>query len=252
MLLLALDTSSSAITVALHDGARVVAESTVIDARAHAEHLAPGIRSVLRDAGRTAAEVTEVVVGRGPGPFTGLRVGLVTAAVFSSAVGAPVWGICSLDALAFQGLAQHPGACAGGVLATGDARRREVYWARYLPDPPGAWSPPTGAQVGALRRVDGPAVGPAHSLSDRPSDPLPDRPDHTSRVVPALPVLGRGGLLYPEAFGVHLPPLDVSAAALAELASWRAGQGLPHEPATPLYLRRPDARPAGERKRVLS
>ena len=75
MILLAMDTSTSAITVAVHDGSRVLAERSVIDARAHTEHLAPLIESVLGAAGLTPTDVTDVAVGVGPGPFTGLRVG---------------------------------------------------------------------------------------------------------------------------------------------------------------------------------
>ena len=77
MLLLAIDTSTTAITVAVHDGSRVVAEVTTLDARGHAEHLAPGITRALAGAGAQAGDVTDVVCGLGPGPFTGLRVGIV-------------------------------------------------------------------------------------------------------------------------------------------------------------------------------
>ena len=103
MLLLALDTSTSAITVALHDGARVRAEATTLDARAHGERLAPGIREVLEAAGATPGELTHVVCGLGPGPFTGLRVGIVTARVLALVTGAALHGVCSLDALAAAG-----------------------------------------------------------------------------------------------------------------------------------------------------
>ena len=138
MLLLAIDTSTSAITVAVHDGASVLAESSTIDARGHGEHLAPAIVTVLREAGRSAPDVTAVVAGLGPGPFTGLRVGLVTARTFALARGIPVLGLCSLDALAHQ--AWREGAVAAGqslVVAT-DARRKEVYWSRFEVTPEGA------------------------------------------------------------------------------------------------------------------
>ena len=98
MLLLAIDTATSAITVALHDGESVLAESTTLDARGHGEYLAPGVLDVLTRAGRAAADVSAVVVGTGPGPFTGLRVGLVTARTFAFARGVAVFGVCSLDA----------------------------------------------------------------------------------------------------------------------------------------------------------
>ena len=89
MLLLAIDTSTTAITVGLHDGASVVAESTTLDARAHAEHLAPNIRAALASADAEPGDVTDVVVGIGPGPFTGLRVGIVTGRTFAFALGLP-------------------------------------------------------------------------------------------------------------------------------------------------------------------
>src|SRR5829696_1571701 len=99
VLLLAIDTSTTAITVGLHDGTSVVAEATTLDARAHAEHLAPGIRQALAAVGAEPGAVTDVVVGIGPGPFTGLRVGIVTGRTFAVALGIPVRGLTSLDAV---------------------------------------------------------------------------------------------------------------------------------------------------------
>src|SRR3569623_476774 len=97
--MLAFDTATPAITVALHDGGTALAESSTVDARRTGELLAPGIAAVLAQAGRTVAEVTAVAVGVGPGPFTGLRVGLVTARTFGGALGIPVHGLCTLAAL---------------------------------------------------------------------------------------------------------------------------------------------------------
>ena len=96
-MLLAFDTATPAVTVALHDGDRVRAEQTVVDARRHGELLAPGIARVLRDARVSADEVSKIAVGVGPGPFTGLRVGLVTARAMGDALGIPVVGVCTLD-----------------------------------------------------------------------------------------------------------------------------------------------------------
>ena len=127
MLLLAIDTSTSAITVALR-GEGLATAATVLDARGHTEHLAPLVTEVLESAERTPADVTDVAVGTGPGPFTGLRVGIVTALVFGHARGVPVHGVCSLDALAFDAAALMG---EGEFLVATDARRKEVYWARY-------------------------------------------------------------------------------------------------------------------------
>lgn len=232
MLLLAIDTSTSAIAVALHDGERVLAERSTIDARHHTEHVAPSITAVLEEAGRVADDVTAVAVGVGPGPFTGLRVGMVTATVFGHARGVPVHGICSLDALAHEAAAT--GAVAGEFVVATDARRKEVYWARYALEP---------ADGGARAR--------------RLTDPAVDYPATVAERLDGAPVVGRGGLLYPDLLGpvtgpVTGPPsgpLDVSAGHLAAVAlrALEEGAMLPVEP---LYLRRPDAAPSHPRKPV--
>ncbi|HEY9497212.1 MAG TPA: tRNA (adenosine(37)-N6)-threonylcarbamoyltransferase complex dimerization subunit type 1 TsaB, partial [Intrasporangium sp.] len=144
MLLLAIDTSTTAISVALHDGGAVVAEQTTLDARAHAEHLAPNLQAALAQAGAGPSDVTEVVVGIGPGPFTGLRVGIVSGRTFAFALGVPVHGLCSLDALAHE---SWLGGHRGRLLVATDARRKEVYAAEFVLDDRG------------LTRVAGPVVG---------------------------------------------------------------------------------------------
>ena len=228
MLLLAIDTSTTAITAALHDGSSVVAEVTTLDARAHAEHLAPGVRDALARAGASPTEVTDVVVGIGPGPFTGLRVGIVTGRTFAFALGLPVRGLTSLDALAHEAWL---GGRRGELLVATDARRKEVYAAAYLLDDE------------AATRVAGPVVSRASELHGD---------------LRAMPSAGRGALLYPDSLGDAAGPLDVSAGALADLAARRLAAA-PAEPdgirqqvdpghgfdgLEPLYLRRPDAAPA--------
>ncbi|QQR99861.1 MAG: tRNA (adenosine(37)-N6)-threonylcarbamoyltransferase complex dimerization subunit type 1 TsaB [Austwickia sp.] len=218
MLLLAIDTATSAITVALHDGATVVAEETVLDPRGHAEHLAPALRRVLTAASAVPADVTHVVAGTGPGPFTGLRVGLVTARVFAWARGLPTYGVCSLDALAHAAYAHGLDEPTPGPIAVAtDARRREVYWASY--------------ELGPHRlpvRTAGPAVARAADLPES---------------VRTLPCAGRGPGLYPEALPHARGPLDVAAGAMADLAVRRLSAGMDLDDATPRYLRRPDAVP---------
>jgi tRNA threonylcarbamoyl adenosine modification protein YeaZ len=215
VLLLAIDTATSAVTVALHDGERAVAESTTLNVRGHGELLAPAIEEVLEHSGRVATDVTEVCCGVGPGPFTGLRVGIVTARVFGLARGIPVRGVCSLDALAHAASRGETPPPTPFVVAT-DARRKEVYWAEYDVTP-----------VGVRRRGD--------SAVSRPAD-LPDR-------VRERLCVGRGPLLYPESFGAASSPLDVSSAALAELVVQRMRSGGELLDPEPLYLRRPDAQP---------
>lgn len=229
MLLFALDTSTSAITAAVHDGSAVLATRSVIDARAHGELLTPLVRDVLAESGHTVGEISQIAVGTGPGPFTGLRVGLVTARVMGHALGVPVGGVSSLDALAHRAWLAHPG-LADLVVAT-DARRKEVYWARYQ-------APNPAEEAAELRRRTEPDVV-------RPAD-LPD--------LRSLPCVGRGPLLYPEAFGEHLGAdtlLDVDAGALADLAVRRLRAGRSLDEATPAYLRRPDALTIDERAAVI-
>lgn len=217
MRVLALDTSCPAVTAALVEvseaGPRLLAESVTVDARRHGELLAGAVRTVLAS-GRPDA----VVVGTGPGPFTGLRVGLMTAAALADAYAIPAYGVCSLDAIAEPGRA-----C---VVVT-DARRREVYWARYH----------AGGE-----RIDGPAV-------DRPIE-LAER----LRVEADPPiVLGDGAAPYREVFA----GLEIDDTApyprgvlLVRQAVERIRAGAPSDPLTPLYLRRPDAVPSATVKRV--
>jgi tRNA threonylcarbamoyl adenosine modification protein YeaZ len=223
VLLLAIDTATSAITIALHDGDGPLAESSTLDARRHGEYLAPGIVKVLADAGRAADEVTMVVVGTGPGPFTGLRIGLVTARTFAFASGIPVFGVCSLDVLAHQAWLEDAAALGQSCVVATDARRKEVYWARY------------DVTAGGVVRSGEPMVAKAEAIADE---------------VAGMPVIGRGAVLYADSFGPRLGPLDVSAGALAGLAARRlaAGEALPA--ADPMYLRRPDAVPLALRKPV--
>ena len=128
MLVLTIDTSTPAVTAGLVEidshRTAVVAEHVVLNPRGHGELLAPAIENVLATAFVTPRQVQAVVAGTGPGPYTGLRVGLVTAAVLGLTLGIPTYGICSLDAIA----AVH--ADAADLLVATDARRKEIYWAR--------------------------------------------------------------------------------------------------------------------------
>ena len=213
-MLLALDTATPAVTVAIADGGRVLAEQTTVDARRHGELLAPAIAQVLDRAVVTRSDLTAIAVGVGPGPFTGLRVGLVTARTLGAVLGVPVLGVCTLDVLALGAMLAG---LDGELRVVTDARRREVHWAAY--------------RVHADRptRLDGPHVAaPADSAYDGPA-------------------VGAGAALYPDAFPGHCEPLHPSA---ADLARWVA-RGLPTVAPEPLYLRRPDAAEPGARKSVL-
>jgi tRNA threonylcarbamoyl adenosine modification protein YeaZ len=218
VLLLALDTATPAVTVALHDGERVVAELTSVDARRQGELLAAAVEKVLAAAGATMRDVSVIAAGVGPGPYTGLRTGLVTAKVLGSTLGIPAHGVCTLDVIAAGAVPAGavPVGPGRGFLVATDARRRELYWARYSP-------------VG--ERLSGPAVG---APADLPA---------------GLPVAGEGAHLYPGVLGEPVEPRFPSAATLADFAVERIAGGslLPLEP---LYLRRPDARVPGPPKPV--
>ena len=128
-LVLALDTST-VVNVGLARGDRVLATATVADQMAHVEQLMPLVSECLDAAGAQVSDLEQVVVGLGPGPFTGLRVGVVTAQVLGQVLGLELRGICSLDVVA----AQFAGASSAEFVVATDARRREVYWARYSSD----------------------------------------------------------------------------------------------------------------------
>lgn len=214
-MLLALDTSTPAVTVAMHDGEKVVAELVRVDARRHTELVAPSVADALAEAGAERGDLSRIVVGVGPGPFTGLRIGLVTARTLGAALGIPVDGVCSLDIVAAAVEADGP------FVVVTDARRREVYWAAY--------APPDDA--GRVRRTDGPDVV-------RPAD-----------VATELPAAGPGARQYAEHFANRIDPEFPSAATLAVAYVAGAVEVVPPEP---MYLRRPDALPPGQGKPVLS
>ena len=123
MLVLALDTATPTLVVGLAatgpDG-RVLAETALASGTRHAELLTPTVTAVLAEAGVTLTDVGALVVGLGPGPYTGLRVGIVTAAALGDALGLPVHGVCSLDAVGD-----------GARVVVTDARRKEVHWRAY-------------------------------------------------------------------------------------------------------------------------
>jgi tRNA threonylcarbamoyl adenosine modification protein YeaZ len=246
-MILAIDTSTSAITVAVgtidDTGAATIRDArSVIDARAHTERLAPLIADALSAAGIGPRDLTAIVAGTGPGPFTGLRVGLVTAATMGHALGVPVHGVCSLDALARTVLALGDAAPAEFVVAT-DARRKEVYWARYAVSPPASAPASTAAQPSPALFPNATVVPGVRAVSE----PAVERPADLPEEVRALPTVGRGPLLFPELFPTPLDlPVDVDAGELLAVAGPRivAGEDLP---VTPLYLRRPDALTTAER-----
>ena len=230
MIVLAIDTSAiaSAAILRCHESfsdAAVLASFATEDTKSHAEVLAPGIQTLLAEQGLGGTDITRIVVGVGPGPFTGLRSGIATARALAFAWSTPLDGLMSLDALAWDVVdagatdARNP----EFVVAT-DARRKELYWARY------------GAS-GML--LDGPHVSAPGEL-------------------PGLPVYGAGTGLYPgqlaEAGATVAAGFDSAqptAASLGLAAAARLADGTALLDTTPLYLRESDAQVPGPRKRAL-
>jgi tRNA threonylcarbamoyl adenosine modification protein YeaZ len=221
VLVLALDTATPAVTAGVVEltGAGVALRSARVerDARKHAELLMPSVQGACADAGVTLRDLDAVVVGAGPGPFTGLRVGMVTAAALGDGLGLPVHGVCSLDAIAVDAAAEP---LAGPLLVVTDARRHEVYWAAY---------DATG------RRTEGPHVSSPAVAAERGAE--------LAAVASAGDLAGAVGLTV-------LPQQSPSPAGLVAVAAEVLRSGAEPGPLEPLYLRRPDAAPPGERKRV--
>ncbi|MCW2565812.1 MAG: universal bacterial protein YeaZ [Mycobacterium sp.] len=176
-MILAIDTATPAVTAGIVklEGIEVLAERVTVDARAHAEQLTPNVLAALADAGLTVGDLGAVVVGCGPGPFTGLRVGMATAAAYGHALGIPVHGVCSLDAIGIESAGT-----VSEVLVVTDARRREVYWARYRDgvrvDGPAVNSPadvPGAAEALARPAVYPTASGLVRAVADFSAEPAP-------------------------------------------------------------------------------
>ncbi len=214
--MLAFDTATPVVTVALHDGTRVLSGETAAGARRHGELLAAMIERVLAAGGVGRTDLEAIAVGTGPGPYTGLRAGVVTARVLASALRIPAVGVCTLDVMA---RAAARAAAGRAFIVAADARRKEVYWARY---------------GSAAQRVGDPVVGSPAAMTSAAS----------------CPVAGEGPVLYPELFPCPIPPRYPDAADLAEIAARRLAEHDPPGPPEPLYLRRPDAREPGPPKRV--
>ncbi|WP_372595610.1 tRNA (adenosine(37)-N6)-threonylcarbamoyltransferase complex dimerization subunit type 1 TsaB [Actinotalea sp.] len=235
MPVLCLDTSAEIAVCLLADDGSVLARRQVAEQRRHAELLGPMITSVLSDAGVDRLAVSAVAVGTGPAPFTGLRAGLVTARTLAFALGVPAHGVCSLDVLAAQAFAAG---LHGEVLVVTDARRREVYAARYrAASAAGASSAGLAADLAAdlaeVEVVVGPSVDHPAALAGQSGS-----------------VVGPGALLYPDELpAAEGAPVVLDVAVLGRLAIARAARGV-EQPTAPLYLRRPDVTPSASRKRA--
>ncbi|HVV75057.1 MAG TPA: tRNA (adenosine(37)-N6)-threonylcarbamoyltransferase complex dimerization subunit type 1 TsaB [Mycobacteriales bacterium] len=220
MLVLAVDTSSPTVAAAVCDvvdgDVRLRSERSETADNRHGERLAPLTVASLRDAGIAPDQLEAVVVGVGPAPFTGLRVGIVTARALSDALGIPAYGVCSLD-----GIAHRFTTDVGSFAVVTDARRKQVYWGLY--DERGA-------------RIDGPELAPPDELADRLRGRTTD-------------VVGAGALKYTAAFdGFTVREGDPSPRAVDLV--WCVDFTRQPSVLAPMYLRRPDAQPPGRPKAV--
>jgi tRNA threonylcarbamoyl adenosine modification protein YeaZ len=204
---LAIDTSAGT-TVAVLSLGTVLSEVSFLEPMTHSERIGSAIETCLAEAKLSPRAITAVVVGRGPGPFTGLRVGLAAAKYFAIGSGAKLFGVCSLDAIAHSYYQTNPQEVRP-VLVTTDARRQEVFWALYL-----------GTKNGVPIRVEGPSVIKPALLSDH----LAGQDVITCELPITASALGQ--VAYYQALTELGPSLDVS----------------------PLYLREPDAVPAKPKK----
>lgn len=237
-MLLGIDTSG-AVSVAVARGRldaaaaqapEVLAVRSDTRARHHDEVLLSLIDAVLAEAGASRAELTGIVVGRGPGPFTGLRVGLVSARSIAAVLGIPLYGLSSLDAIAHQAFAEAAGGTGAGgpqtVAVALDARRREVYHARYR------------------REVGGPIV--------RSHDPAVSAPAAVAEQLRACDhLVGSGTGLYPELLPATSALSHADAGHLIAMAAELLAQGADLSSTEPMYLREPDAAKPTARKSAL-
>ena len=235
MTLLVLDTAQGLCTVALGREGRVVASRSEPMTRGHQERLPVLVEAVLAEAGVAASALEIVAAARGPGSFTGLRVGLAFAQGLAAATGARPIGLSSLDALAVDGFLaanQLDPDNSMPVCAIMDARRDQVYMA--------LWSP---FELAEGRGIPDPSVG-AHRLMDAQALGLDMARDRLlGSVIPPCVFVGSGALLLEDMGPVYdLPCEGPSPEGLVDLATRQAGQadatGL-----DPLYLRAPDATP---------
>lgn len=211
--ILAVETSSAWTSLAVADDGVVIAEAEHQDPRGHVEAIGVLFADVIAPALRDSP-VTGVVCGVGPGPYSGLRVGVSFARALALAWQVPIVGVCSLDAVAAS--VQH----AGDVVVTADARRREVYWALF--DASGA-------------RIDGPYVG---SPSDLPASvPVVDTPAHARDL---LAYLTARDLLIPARWSPTPIDVDLDDHGDVGARTARALAGCTLLTAQPLYLRAAD------------
>lgn len=181
-MLLAIDTSAGTSVAVVDREGGVLSEVIETDTMRHAEVIGTLIDEALTVAGIEVRSLSGVVAGMGPGPFTGLRVGIAAAKAFAIGAGKPLVPVVSHDAVAYD---RYEAGHAGPLLVVTDARRRERYWTAY-----------SGVdEFGLPVRLDGPGLA-------RPDElPHPDVPRFDADVVPA----GRLGMIAELRYANRLP-----------------------------------------------
>ena len=218
MTVMVLDTAQGLCTVALGQGGQVIASRSEPMTRGHQERLPVLVETVLAEAGLEASALSAVAATRGPGSFTGLRVGLAFAQGLAAATGATGLGLSSLEALAVQAVLADPDG-ASPIAAVMDARRGQVYLA--------LWGGPEG-------RLPGPPIQPPTALGLADAEALLAR--HRPRAIGSGAALVEGGVA--EVHVVDGPDPAALVHLATALADGSSATGL-----EPLYLRAPDATP---------
>ena len=215
MNLLAIETATPACGVGVLTAAGLEVTRVVNEDRRHTEALAPAISALLADLGLAAREVNRVVVDRGPGLFTGLRVGVATAIAFAQGLGCDLVGVTSLELLAHGA---YDAGVRGRVIACVDARRGEVFVQPFLLE-------------GDVAATGAPRVAPARDVVIEwatNGSPVTFTGDGVARYRADFDAVPHG-----EVFAQSVPSLH---------AALGLGAGREPDPAiTPLYLREADA-----------
>ncbi len=260
MLVLTVDTSTSYVVAGVveisappvgggfHSVGDAIAErATQIDdnPRGHMELLTPNIVRCLESAGLTPDDLEAVVVGIGPGPFTGLRVGMATGSAFGDALGIPVHGVPSLAAIAATELIAGRWEGSTELCVVTDARRREWYWGSYEwrhhmlveKRPPAVNTPADVAETWNAEGEVAAAKAIAEQVGERTTDAisLDAMPSPAGLALAAMTLVEGREVAAARTMGAHSrTPQAAVAAALDRLAA-------PGLPLRALYLRRPDA-----------
>ncbi|MCS4484575.1 tRNA (adenosine(37)-N6)-threonylcarbamoyltransferase complex dimerization subunit type 1 TsaB [Gleimia sp. 6138-11-ORH1] len=218
MTTLCIDTSFGASVAVVSTGGEILSVVEENSSRVHTERLSVLISEALLKAGLPTpvkkAGLTQIIVGTGPAPFTGLRAGLVTARVLGKVCDVPVRGVCSLDVIARQYLDNF--AADQELVVVTDARRKEVYSAHYLANGPDDVTCLNGPQVAQASEI-------ANQYRGKP-----------------VKFVGAGTEIYSDVFASAVPVKPLQIAVAYRLVKTRLAAGETDFNTEPLYLRRPD------------